>query len=106
MVIKTFRIPLLELIFLAVYALFAAAMIIDASLISLGPIKTLINYGSVGILAAILIIRSYSLKQIRFYLLFNFRFGIYFSFVNCIRFSFCFRFMICFFSSVIWYSAI
>lgn len=71
MVIKTFRIPLLELIFLAVYALFAAAMIIDASLISLGPIKTLINYGSVGILAAILIIRSYSLKQIRFYLLFG-----------------------------------
>ena len=67
----TFRIRTSELIFLAVYALFAAATIIDASLITLGSIKTLINYGSVGVLAAVFISRTYSLKQIRFYLLFG-----------------------------------
>lgn len=72
MVIRTtYRIRLTELIFLAVYVLFAAATIIDASLITLGPIKSLINYGSVGILAATFISRTYSLKQLRFYVLFG-----------------------------------
>ena len=71
MVLKTFRIRTSELIYLAVYAIFAGATIIDASLISLGPLKTLINYGSVGVLAAVFVIRNYSLKQIRLYLLFG-----------------------------------
>lgn len=69
MTLKKFNIEKWEFVYLCTYALYVFASIIDSSLLTIGILKTLINYVSILLLGTLFIIKSKSAKQIQIYVL-------------------------------------
>lgn len=70
MTIKTLKFKENEFLYLMTYAVFIFATIADSSLLSLGILKTIINYGSVLIMIFLALFRNLSIKQLIFYVVF------------------------------------
>lgn len=55
---KHYSVNVFEVVYLAIYAVYIFASILDSSLISLGILKTLINYVALGSLAALFVVKT------------------------------------------------
>lgn len=66
MTIKTLKFKENEFLYLMTYAVFIFATIADSSLLSLGILKTIINYGSVLIMIFLALFRNLSINSLFF----------------------------------------